>query len=97
MQREHRNVNSVQYSRERPDYLTQTQPALVNPFAPSMVCQPNESINRNRRQSLSCSTREYRGPMPFSENADVVADALLLVLSDALGNPGNVPDFLYWC
>lgn len=31
---------------------------------------------------------------PPSEDADVVADALLLVLGYALGNPGDVSDFL---
>jgi hypothetical protein len=29
-----------------------------------------------------------------SEDADVVADALFLVLCDALGYPGDVPDLL---
>jgi hypothetical protein len=35
-------------------------------------------------------------PIPILDlkNADVVADALFLVLSYAFGNPGNVADFL---
>ena len=60
------------------------------------LCQPNQLINRNRPQNLLCSTQtRIRGTQRrYLEDANVVADALLLVLSYALGNPSDVPDFL---
>lgn len=57
-----------------------------------------QGVNRPVKRKLQRTKRQQTPTDPeldTSEYANVVSNPLLLVLSDALGNPCNVPDFLH--